>query len=298
MFSSAFITPQALAKTPSALALLFESQTEGVRCLHTSTEINAAEFENEADDVFTYLLVHDANDARRAPVGLFGAEIGDDIRRAWLRGPFVLAQKQHRFAAIADAALDALRVRVGERVDTFDAYIETSHTAALRWYESRGFVPLKRHNVYTIDAPTHDLSALSDVQPLASELVDQTTALAARAFPGGYLTRENFAAPPTDERLTLCLRDGDTLLGYVYMSYEPASMEAQVDNLAVLESARRKGYARKLLLAGLHWAFTLRKAPRAALVVTEGNINAEQLYQSVGFQSFAKGQHLRLNVRD
>lgn len=298
MFSSAFITPQQLAKTPSALALLFESQTEGVRCLHTSTEINAAEFENEADDVFTYLLVHDANDARRAPVGLFGAEIGDDIRRAWLRGPFVLAQRQHRFAAIADAALDALRVRVGERVDTFDAYIETSHSVALRWYESRGFQPMKRHSVYTMDAPSTEVAAVSEVHPLAPELVDQTTALAARAFPGGYLTRENFAAPANDERTTLCVRDGDTLLGYVYLSYEPASMEAQVENLAVLESARRKGYARKLLRAGLHWAFTLQKAPRAALVVTEGNTNAEELYQSVGFTPFAQGQHLRLKLRD
>jgi ribosomal protein S18 acetylase RimI-like enzyme len=78
------------------------------------------------------------------------------------------------------------------------------------------------------------------------------------------------------------------------MSYESATMEAQVENIAVLETARRNGHARKLLLAGLHWAFTLRNAPRAALVVTEGNTNAEQLYKSVGFKPFAQGQHLRL----
>lgn len=282
---------------PSALSLMIASQQEGTRCLHTSTEVSAAEFESEAADVYTYLLVHDANDSRRAPVGLFGAEVGDDIRRAWLRGPFVLAQKHAQFAAIADAALNSLRVHVGERVDMFDAYIETAHADALGWYQSRGFERMKRHSVYTMASPTAAIAAVNDVRPLSPELVDQTAALAARAFPGGYLTREHFAAPHTDERTTLCLRDGDTVLGYVYMSYEPAAMEAQVENIAVLETERRRGHARKLLLAGLHWAFTLRNAPSAALVVTEGNTNAEQLYRSVGFKPFAQGQHLRLKER-
>jgi hypothetical protein len=185
MFSCSFSTPQQLAKTPAALSLLVASQVEGTRCLHTSTEVSAAEFESEAADTYVYLLVHDANDARRAPVGVFGAEVGNDLRRAWLRGPFVSELKAVYFSSIADAALDALRVHLGERVDVFDAYIETSHHDAIAWYVARGFERLKRHSVYLMDAPGSALPEVIGVSTLAPELVDQTAALAARAFPGG-----------------------------------------------------------------------------------------------------------------
>jgi ribosomal protein S18 acetylase RimI-like enzyme len=294
MFSSSFCTPQQIAKNPAALSMMIAAQVDGERCLHTSTEINADEFANESADEYVYALVHDATDARRSPVGLFGVEIGDSIKRAWLRGPFTIDRKRAQFAPIANAAFDALTVHLGSRVEMFDAYVEASYDQAIEWYQSRGFERLKRHSVHLMDAPSAPLVAVNEVELLTPAFLDETVALAARAFPGGYLTREDFAAPATDERATLVLTEGQSLLGYVYMSYEPDTKEAQVENLAVLESMRRKGIARKLLLAGLYWAFTVRGAPRAALVVTEGNTNAEDLYRSVGFRHFATGQHLRL----
>jgi ribosomal protein S18 acetylase RimI-like enzyme len=294
MFSSSFHTPQQIAKNPAALSMMIASQVEGARCLHTSTEVSAEEFANENADEFVYVLVHDATDARRSPVGLLGVEIGDSVKRAWLRGPFAIDRKRAQLPLIANAAFDSLAVHLGSRVELFDAYVEASHAQAIDWYLSRGFERLKQHSVHLMDAPTKPLAAIDDVALLSPEFVDQTTALAARAFPGGYLTREDFAAPASDERVTLVLTEGDSLIGYVYMSYLPDTKEAQVENIAVHESMRRRGYARKLLLAGLHWAFTLRRAPRAALVVTEGNTSAEDLYRSVGFRHFATGQHLRL----
>jgi ribosomal protein S18 acetylase RimI-like enzyme len=294
MFSSSICTPQQIAKNPAALAMMIASQVEGERCLHTSTEISADEFTHENVDEYVYALVHDATDARRSPVGLLGVEVGDSIKRAWLRGPFTIDRKRAQYAPIANAAFDALAIHLGSRVELLDAYVEVTHTQAIDWYLSRGFERLKQHSVHLMDAPSEALSEIEGVISLSPEHLDQTVALAARAFPNGYLTREDFAAPATDERVTFALTDGDSLLGYVYMSYELDTKEAQVENIAVHESARRRGYARKLLLAGLHWAFTLRGAPRAALVVTEGNTNAQDLYRSVGFRHFATGQHLRL----
>jgi ribosomal protein S18 acetylase RimI-like enzyme len=80
------------------------------------------------------------------------------------------------------------------------------------------------------------------------------------------------------------------------VSYETASGEAQIDNLAVSASARRRGIGRALLHRALHWALDKRAAPKVALVTTEDNVNAQALYESNGFALAADGLHLRLQV--
>lgn len=296
------LAPRALVAATDCIALMSTAQsTPGARCIHTDFEIDiAALAADDADSVF-YAVVWDAGarDGAGPPLAILGVEIADTLERGWLRGPFVasaLAATAEGFAAGADHALRAMLTHAGARVRQLDAFVETTHVRALDWYSAQGFVAVRKHRNYIVRREDARYTAFPAAVPPPESIIDAVTALANRSFPGGYLTRDDFAAPPGDEAVTLVLAEGDELLGYVRASYEPGATEVFIDNLAVVEHARRRGVGRQLLNAALHWAFAVRGAPQVGLTVKEGNTNAERLYQSAGFTLLAEGQHLRLVI--
>lgn len=290
-------TPQALAENEAAVQLICAAQRiAGSRCLHTDFEVSASMYAAEKVQEISYVLLF-ADEARRVPQAVIGAEYRADLKRAWLRGPFFSQDvtTDADTAVCASAVFAALRDALGARVNVWDGYLETAHHAVIAWYQSHGFVAKARHSVYTVLRDSFNMGSQQDAAPPANNaVVDEIVSLANASFPGGYLTRAQFAAPASDAAITLALVDGQGLLGYVYASYEPGAIEAYVDNLAVAPRARRSGVGRKLLNAALHWAFQLRNAPQVALVVREGNTNAATLYQSVGFTLMAEGVHVQL----
>ncbi len=289
------LSPQAIADDAAGVALLTREQLrEGKRCLHADFEVSPEALRAENAAQKSYVVVH--NEAAEV-VGLMGVEISDEVGRAWLRGPFVDLDFATSFEDVSNAAFNALREHTGARATLWDAFIEVEHERAMRWYAHRGFVNRMRHSVYTHSGGSFAADAFAGVEVLRPEQIDDVVALAAKEFPGGYLTRNDFAAPASDTAIVFAASDGARLLGYVYASYEAGAIEAQVDNIAVAPDARKKGIGRKLLLAALHWAFNARSAPQVALVMTEGNVNAQPLYESVGFELLARGQHLRLDER-
>lgn len=295
------LSPQALAASADCIALMSAAQSvAGARCIHTDFDIDATVLAADDADCFFYAVARDG-ECGDVPVAILGAEIADKLGRGWLRGPFVapaFATASDEFAAGANHALQALRAHAGARVRQFDAFVETAHVRALDWYSARGFVPVRKHRNYIVRREDARYRAVAAAAPPDETMVDAVTALASRSFPGGYLTRDDFAAPPDDEAVTLVLADRGELLGYVRASYEPGAIEVFIDNLAVTEHARQRGIGRQLLNAALHWAFDVRGAPQVGLTVKEGNTNAERLYQSVGFGLLAEGQHLRLVIGD
>jgi ribosomal protein S18 acetylase RimI-like enzyme len=294
------LTPQTLAASAQFVELIAAAQRiEGARCIHSDFEITAHGYSSEDAKDIAYAVASEGAVTSRKHLVIIGADVDDDLKRAWLRGPFAGSNFADH-TVCADAAFDALLVHTGDRARVWDAYIETTHDAALAWYLSRGFLKRKRNSVFVLkpnERIAHEFVRAPTVTiPESSGTVDAVARLASEAFPGGYLTRKNFAAPPSDEAVTLVVCEGNTLLGYVYASYESGAVEATIDNLAVTENARRKGIGKTLLRAALHWAITERNAPAVALVVTEGNAKAMQLYESVGFRLLAEGLHLRLEI--
>jgi ribosomal protein S18 acetylase RimI-like enzyme len=295
----ATLTPQALADDAQCLELIALAQARvGQRCLHSDFAITAQTYRVERGDDTIYAVCYDDANPHK-PIAILGAEIADDLRRAWLRGPFVVVESNNEpdaFAAVT-AAFAALKQSASSRARMWDAYIETTHGFAREWYETQGFVQKAFHSVYTVKREDARYRSEPEVRvPKTDAEIDAIAALANESFPGGYLTRESFAAPPSDEAITLMIGDSGGLLGYVYATYEHGAIEAFIDNLAVAAHARRRGVGRKLLNAALAWAIEKRVAPQVALVVRDGNTNARALYESVGFSLLADGVHMRLET--
>ncbi len=300
-FNVRILPPQALAQREDLIALIGSAQSiVGARCIHSDFEISPQIYAAENAEEVAYALA--TSSTQSGECAILGAEVADDLSRAWLRGPFVTSTVAQSVASV-NAALGALLQHFSRRANVWDAYIETSHCDALSWYASRGFETLKRNSVYTLlPVDAISIAALacnpSIAPPESTAMIDAVVRLAKESFPAGYLTRKNFAAPANDQAITLVAREGEALLGYAYASYESGATEATIDNLAVAETARRKGVGRTLLRAALHWAIVKRCAPKVALVVTEGNAKAMSLYESVGFRLLVEGMHLRLEITD
>lgn len=294
---TAVFTPQALADDTACIDLIAQTQRRtGERCLHSDFDVTANTYRAESAEEALYAASYrDASSNK--PSSILGAEIADELGRAWLRGPFFAADADGDWSVLASAAFDALRAAAKQRARTWDAFVETSHHRAREWYEARGFVQKAQHSIYTVDQDRARYQPEPEVRvPRTDAEIDAIDALASQSFPGGYLTRASFAAPPSDESITLMIADENGMLGYIYASYEPGAVEAQIDNLAVTPHARRRGIGRKLLHAALAWAIEKRAAPQVALVVRDGNVNARALYSSVGFSLLADGVHLRLEL--
>lgn len=290
------LSPQSLAERDECVELIARAQrVQGARCLHSDFEVSATTYREENPSEVSYAAAFD-DESLETPLAIIGAEVGDDLKRAWLRGPFAAPHVEPNASSESMShAFEALTKEVGARANIWDAYIETSHRSVLDWYESLGFFIKGKHSVFTVKRSDAQFFHQTDVMvPATPAIIEAIAALASESFPGGYLTRDDFAAPQSDEAVTLCVVEGDRLLGYVYASYEPGAIEANLDNLAVAPHARRSGIGRKLVNAALHWAFEIRNAPQMALVVREGNTNATALYESVGFRLLAEGTHLRL----
>jgi [ribosomal protein S18]-alanine N-acetyltransferase len=297
-FTTHTLSSKTLSQRDECISLIAAAQgVEGARCLHSDFDVSASTYLEENPNEHVYVVAF-ADELPTRPLAILGAEIADDLKRAWLRGPFFDKRvTAHEANEIARALFKGMQSEAGTRAKLWDAYIETSHATAMDGYTSLGFFVKGKHSVFTVtreDAKYRNEQAASF--PKSPEIVDAITELASPSFPGGYLTRDEFGAPPSDEAVTLCICEGNELLGYVYASYAPGAIEAQIDNIAVAPHVRRCGIGRKLVNAALHWAFATRNAPQVALVVRDGNTNARALYESVGFCLLADGTHLRLDT--
>jgi ribosomal protein S18 acetylase RimI-like enzyme len=295
MFVTQILSPSDFAAANDWLAVTRESQSiVGARCLHSDFDVLASTVANANAEEMFYFGVRDAttNDA----LGVYGAEVAEDLQRAWLRGPFVAASHIDRFDDIANAAFDAMFAQASARVNTWDAYVETSHERAISWLLSRGFVSLKVNSVYIAKREYAKFDHGDRVHPPTPEIIDAVVALTQEAFPGGYLTRKDFETPPSNEAITLVMTEGNRLLGCVHASREGDNVEAYVDYLVVAKEHRGRGIGRMLLGNALAWAFAQAGVAQVALTVLEDNSAATSLYESVGFELLANGRHLRLKT--
>ena len=295
MISSHLMSPQELAITAELMALANQAQSvTGARCLHADFEwaVETVAAENERE-VF-YAAIRD--EATGQWVGLYGAEIAFELKRAWLRGPFVATGAVEQFETIALSALDALRMHFANEVVIWDAYLESSYERALNCLAACGFESLKQNAVYSAERDAAVARFDPRVTPITAQWLDPVVELTAEAFPGGYLTRDDFAAPISDEAATFIVVIDGALVGCVHASREPGSTEGYVDYLVVRGDRRGTGLGRALLQHALAWAFAQPTVTNVALTVVAGNNAAMSLYESAGFRRIALGNHLRLTA--
>lgn len=97
-----------------------------------------------------------------------------------------------------------------------------------------------------------------------------------------YLPLETFAGPGGVRRVLLCAFDGEMVAGFAAGTLLTVTAEAELESIAVRESARRGGVGRLLLLSLMDWA-RVEGAHVMRLEVRRGNLAALRLYESAGF---------------
>jgi ribosomal protein S18 acetylase RimI-like enzyme len=217
--------------------------------------------------------------------GLLAAEWDVDLGRTWLHGPW--ADSPDLMDRLYRAVLPHLPAAAG----THELFIDTANTAVAGFAARHGFAP---HGHQVILRFARDrLAGLPAVTlpRLTPRWHEQFAALHDRAFPGTYAPAAKLLA---DAPPILVATDGDTLLGYVALKLRPG--DAQVEYLAVAESARRQGVGTRLLVAALHEA--LRDPGYEAVDLVTDNPSARQLYERVGFTLLHEMRSFRRPLAD
>jgi ribosomal protein S18 acetylase RimI-like enzyme len=253
---------------------------------------NPADVADELHEIagdFAFGMVRDGGEL----AGALGAEWDTDIGRAWLLGPWAgTPQLMDELYAVVDAAIPAI---VGER----EIFCDVSNAALAAFAARHGFGPPGEHAIFVF--PRARLAGLPPVTlpTLTPEHADQFAALHDRAFPG---THSPAAALLAKEQPVWVVVDGGTLLGYVTLKMRSDFDDAQIDYVAVDESARGRGVGARLVTAALHLAFADERVTHMKLVT--GNPVARRLYERVGFdldqemRSFrASGSSAELELR-
>jgi ribosomal protein S18 acetylase RimI-like enzyme len=204
--------------------------------------------------------------------GLLGAEWDLDIGRTWLYGPWTDTPE------LADRLFDAVRPLVPAGAAQFEVFCDAANTAAVAFAGRHGLPPHAEHVVLRF--PRERLGQLTPapLPRLARQWHDQFAALHDRVFPDTYAPSRVLLAqnPPI-----LVAVEGSTLLGYVTLKLRPEFAEAQIEYVAVAESARGRGVGARLVSAALHEAFADDRY--AVMDLVTNNPTARRLYEKVGF---------------
>jgi ribosomal protein S18 acetylase RimI-like enzyme len=207
--------------------------------------------------------------------GLLCAEWDVGVGRAWLYGPW----------AGEPELMDRLYAAIGPvvpapAVGTMDheVYCDAANTAVAAFARRRGFTREGESVILRFPRARLDRLAPVALPPLTPDLREQFAALHDRAFPGTYAPAEVLLdrAPPI-----LVETDGPALLGYVTLKLRPEFGEAQIEYVAVAESARGRGVGARLVTAALRTAFADDRYDVMDLVTP--NPVARRLYEKVGF---------------
>lgn len=98
--------------------------------------------------------------------------------------------------------------------------------------------------------------------------------------------REELAAVPRNRFYIVAQNEAKEVVGYAGAFSPDIALEADVLTLTVVPKYRRQGIGRAMLDQLITWAI-MRKAPAIYLEVREGNVEANPLYESAGFEQIS-----------
>jgi ribosomal protein S18 acetylase RimI-like enzyme len=211
--------------------------------------------------------------------GLLCVEWDLDIGRAWLLGPWADT------AELFDRLYATVRPLIPPGVTERELFCDEANTGIAAFAERNGFGRRGESTLLRFSREKLDGLAPVTLPTLAPEYTEQFIALHDRAFPNTYAP----SGVLLERRSSIFVETaGENLLGYVVLKLRPEIAEAQIEYVAVAESARREGVGTRLVTAAVREAFT---DPRYQVMdLVTANPAARRLYQRVGF---AHHRHMR-----
>jgi ribosomal-protein-alanine N-acetyltransferase len=268
-----------------------------LRCLHSHVGPRAADYAAE-------LRKLSAAEARFVAAwdgahlcGVAGAEFDPSSGRAWLRGPFVAADRP--FAPLAAALHDALMVALPPTLVQFDAFVGAGCAEAISLYRSLGYEAGAGDDELTLDLGSRKPPPMSAGSPGLTIRApqpawrDTIAALHGAEFASPYLSTQQLLGRQPPDRITrVALLDG-VPVGYMHAHFDAEWHEGYIDFVAVLPAVRRRGVARALVEAAIDWSCRRHRARGVTLTVRRDRAGARALYLSLGFAHVRTGIGLR-----
>jgi RimJ/RimL family protein N-acetyltransferase len=174
-----------------------------------------------------------------------------------------------------------------------DGFIEQTYELGARHYETCGHHHVKTVYVFVAarpaDSPAANIPPQQLLPRLTPDAVDGFITLFDAIFPDTFYTGAQVVERLNTERLSeqeqvFIYTEGDAVLGFCHASVNQGANEGYIEFVGVAEQARRRGIARRLLQAAMHWLFEEQAMPKIGLTTGDDNVNAHALYQELGFQ--------------
>ena len=212
-------------------------------------------------------------------VGFIGVDYDTtDIKRAWIHGPMVENWDDHA-NFLYEAALEQL---IPAEVLSYELLGDAANINLARLAEQHGYSGLIGAAALTV---TRDQAATWSVEAmpeLTSDLHEAFIQLHNITFPNGHYSGRQVIDLLDDTHRAFVITQDGHLLGYIY-AYVQTENEGYIDFLGVVESARRHGIGKHLIMAAVQWLFSFDAIQAVALTVLDTNLAAIALYQQTGF---------------
>ncbi len=272
-----------------AIARLIQatSRSPATHCLHAETAESVDDMVAEIRQLTNSgeLIVAIARDHHLR--AMIGCEYARELKRGWLRGPV-----QQDGVTEAQALYEALVSSLPEEITRLDTFLNAENADGDAFYRSKGYRPEGLTHVYETSRETAIFSD-SMCRVLEEHQFEEFKRVHNHVFPSTYADGREIIEQLDPHKQVLVYVNHGEVLGYVRALVE-SEKEGYIEYLGVRSDARRQGIGRKLLHAALGYLIAERGNDIVSLCVSDGNTNARQLYENVGFALKHTGVNLRL----
>ncbi len=278
-----------------AISTLIASQNKSpeTHCIHSDTggdekcilgELNRLAGDDEIRLVMSSVNGHVS--------GVLGCEFDLELKRGWLRGPFIV-EPLTDWQAMATLLFEELLNTLPVAIHQLDTFLDIANNRGNSFYFNRGFEQLRLVHVYVCPPPRKPVLVEERCMLLHPRQAKKFVELHDSVFPGTYATGQRILDKLDYLHRVFVYGKDDEVTGYLYAIIDDDTGDGSVEYVGVHEEARGKGIGRLLLQNALQWLFEVKKVPQTMLVVNDNLGNARSLYESVGFRLKYSGVHNR-----
>lgn len=211
-------------------------------------------------------------------VGFAAAELDESLGRAWIYGPLV---DDPEWDGIAEHLFRDVVATMPSTTANLELSGDVANVRLARLADRHGLTAGVVHFVLTLDSLAIELLRAQNVPSLTTEDEDTFVALHDDLFPGTYYPgRQLLTRAAEGKQIILGLVDRGELIGYASGRIDEGG-DGYIDFIGVAPPRRREGHGRSLVVTLCH---ALQPVPRVSLTVSEENIGALALYDTLGFE--------------
>ncbi len=224
-------------------------------------------------------------------IGFLGADVGTELQRAWIHGPFIDHTDWHNYAdEIYQAALEQI---IPDGLKSYEVLGDVRNTNLKAFAQRHHFdtivgaacLGLKRDQITSLP----DLPTASPMTPQQyAAFVDMHNSI----FPNTYYTGQELVDQLDEQHKAFVITEGDQLQGYIFAKLDNGG-EGYIEFLGVAEDARGKGLGTRLIATATRWLMDFPQAQTVDLTVNDDNEKAIRLYKHIGFEHILTMQAYR-----